>query len=93
MTVPCGDVSALPRGLDVAGLLGNIDTVLHQELVTLLRVAHYICKIGELYISRVLSTHLLLALHQGTVVLGTYLPLHLVADCHPLNRKYKIKIV
>ena len=48
MTVPCGDVSALPRGLDVAGLLGNIDTVLHQELVTLLRVAHYICKIGEL---------------------------------------------
>ena len=37
MTVPCGDVSALPRGLDVAGLLGNIDTVLHQELVALLK--------------------------------------------------------
>ena len=39
------------------------------------------------------STHLLLALHQGTVVLGTYLPLHLVADGHTLNGKYKIKIV
>ena len=52
MSVPCSDISALPRGLDVAGLLGNIDTVLHQELVTLLRVAYYTGSFSKYFFSQ-----------------------------------------